>query len=111
MQTMVAMVADALGRMLAEDFRRSFGSAHVEHAERLDAMARLAMESWWVTISWSVIGSRQARAQLTPLLRLPSELLCVSNMRVAVSPAGSDRHTHEFEITYSWICGTSRCSS
>ena len=44
MMTMVGMAADALGRMLAEDFRRTFGSANLEHAERLDAIARVALE-------------------------------------------------------------------
>ncbi|HEX2137701.1 MAG TPA: HD domain-containing protein [Microvirga sp.] len=44
MMTMVAMAADALGRTLAEDFRRNFGSAHLEHAERLDAISRIALE-------------------------------------------------------------------
>src|SRR3954466_13338972 len=41
---MVAMIADALGRLLHEDFRRTFGSAHQEHAERLDAISRVALE-------------------------------------------------------------------
>ena len=41
---MVAMAADALGRTLAEDFRRTFGSANFEHAERLDAISRVALE-------------------------------------------------------------------
>src|SRR5919206_1505760 len=44
MINMVAMVADALGRLLARDFKRTFGSAHLEHAERLDAIARVALE-------------------------------------------------------------------
>jgi len=44
MLTMVAMAADALGRTLAEDFRRTFGSANFEHAERLDAISRVALE-------------------------------------------------------------------
>ena len=41
---MVAMTADALGRLLHEDFKRTFGSAHQEHAERLDAISRVALE-------------------------------------------------------------------
>ena len=44
MMTMVAMAADALGRTLAEDFRRNFGSAHLQYAERLDAISRVALE-------------------------------------------------------------------
>ena len=44
MLTMVAMAADALGRTLAEDFRRTFGSINLEHAERLDAISRVALE-------------------------------------------------------------------
>ena len=44
MLTMVAMAADALGRTLAEDFRRTFGSVNLEHAERLDAISRVALE-------------------------------------------------------------------
>jgi len=44
MMNMVAMTADALGRLLAEDFKRTFGSAHQEHAERLDAISRVALE-------------------------------------------------------------------
>src|SRR5919206_1376495 len=44
MINMVAMVADALGRLLARDFKRTFGSAHLEHAERLDAISRVALE-------------------------------------------------------------------
>src|SRR3954447_23967104 len=44
MLTMVAMAADALGRTLAKDFRRTFGSVNLEHAERLDAISRVALE-------------------------------------------------------------------
>src|SRR5215207_2396669 len=44
MMNMVAMTADALGRLLADDFKRTFGSAHHEHAERLDGIARVALE-------------------------------------------------------------------
>src|SRR3954471_9245432 len=44
MMNMVAMTADALGRLLAQDFERTFGSAHQEHAERLDAISRVALE-------------------------------------------------------------------
>ena len=44
MMNMVSMTADALGRLLAEDFKRTFGSAHQEHAERLDAISRVALE-------------------------------------------------------------------
>jgi hypothetical protein len=41
---MPEMAADALGRALAEDVRRLFGSSHHEHAERLDSIARIALE-------------------------------------------------------------------
>ncbi len=44
MMTMSEMAADQLGRILAEDVRRLFGSAHHEHAERLDGIARIALE-------------------------------------------------------------------
>jgi hypothetical protein len=44
MMTMAAMAADALGQLLADDVKRLFGSAHHEHAEQLDAMARVALE-------------------------------------------------------------------
>src|SRR5215217_6535097 len=44
MMNMVAMTADALGWLLHEDFKRTFGSAHQEHAERLDAISRVALE-------------------------------------------------------------------
>src|SRR5215210_2965713 len=44
MMNMVALTADALGRLLHEDFKRTFGSAHQEHAERLDAISRVALE-------------------------------------------------------------------
>src|SRR3954453_4284559 len=44
MMNMVAMTAEALGRLLHEDFKRTFGSAHQEHAERLDAISRVALE-------------------------------------------------------------------
>ena len=44
MMNMVAMTADALGQLLADDFKRTFGSAHQEHAERLDAISRVALE-------------------------------------------------------------------
>ncbi len=44
MMTIVGMAADALGQMLAEDFRRKFGSAHGDQAERLDSIARVALE-------------------------------------------------------------------
>ncbi|HEX2137757.1 MAG TPA: HD domain-containing protein [Microvirga sp.] len=44
MMTMPAIVADELGKHLAEDFRRLFGSSHRDEAERLDGIARVALE-------------------------------------------------------------------
>ena len=44
MMTMPAIVADELGKHLADDFRRLFGSSHQEEAERLDGIARVALE-------------------------------------------------------------------
>ena len=44
MITIAAIAADALGTLLAEDFRRLFGSSHVEVAERLDGIARIALK-------------------------------------------------------------------
>lgn len=44
MMTMPEMAADTLGKLLAEDVRRMFGSSHHEHAERLDGIARIALE-------------------------------------------------------------------
>ncbi len=44
MMTIAAMAADALGRLLAKDFKRLFGSSHKEYAERLDSLARVALE-------------------------------------------------------------------
>src|SRR3712207_4811648 len=44
MMTMPAMAADELGKRLADDFRRLFGSSHRHEAERLDSIARVALE-------------------------------------------------------------------
>ncbi|WP_262272316.1 MULTISPECIES: HD domain-containing protein [Microvirga] len=44
MMTMPAIMADELGRRIASDFRRLFGSAHQDKAERLDSAARMALE-------------------------------------------------------------------
>src|ERR671939_460028 len=44
MMTIAAVVADAFGRRLAEDFKRTFGSGCTEYAERLDAISRVALE-------------------------------------------------------------------
>jgi hypothetical protein len=44
MINMSAMAADALSRLLAEEFRTTFGSGHPERAERLASMARVALE-------------------------------------------------------------------
>jgi len=44
MRTMPDIVADELGKHLAEDFRRLFGSAHQDRAERIDGIARVALE-------------------------------------------------------------------
>src|SRR3712207_2302771 len=44
MMTMPAMVADELGKHLADDFWRLFGSSHQDEAERLDGIARVALE-------------------------------------------------------------------
>jgi hypothetical protein len=41
---MVAMAGDALGQLLAEDARRLFGASQHEHAERTEAIARVALE-------------------------------------------------------------------
>jgi hypothetical protein len=44
MMTMPAIMADELGRYIAGDFRRLFGSSHQDEAERLDGAARTALE-------------------------------------------------------------------
>jgi hypothetical protein len=44
MITLATMAADALGRLLSDDFKRTFGSAHQDRAERLDSIARVALE-------------------------------------------------------------------
>src|SRR5919112_1591191 len=44
MVTMPEMVADELGQLLANDVKRLFGTSHQEHAERLDGIARVALE-------------------------------------------------------------------
>jgi hypothetical protein len=44
MMTMPAIVADELGKHLADDFRRLFGSSRQDEAERLDGIARIALE-------------------------------------------------------------------
>ena len=44
MMTIPAMVADELGKRLADDFRRLFGPSHQHEAERLDGIARVALE-------------------------------------------------------------------
>src|SRR5829696_5502181 len=44
MMTMPAIIADELGKHLADDFRRLFGSSHQDEAERLDSIARVALE-------------------------------------------------------------------
>jgi hypothetical protein len=44
MMTIPAMAAEEPGRHLAEDFRRLFGSSHLDEAERLDDIARVALE-------------------------------------------------------------------
>jgi hypothetical protein len=38
------IVADELGKHLADDFRRLFGSSHQDRAERIDSIARVALE-------------------------------------------------------------------
>jgi hypothetical protein len=44
MMTIPAIAADELGKHLAVDFRRLFGSSHLDEAERLDGIARVALE-------------------------------------------------------------------
>ena len=44
MMTMPAIMADELGKYIANDFRRWFGSSHQDKAERLDGAARMALE-------------------------------------------------------------------
>ena len=44
MINMAAMAADALGRLLADEFRSTFGSGHPERAERLASIARISLE-------------------------------------------------------------------
>ena len=43
MMTIPAIVADELGKHLADDLRRLFGSAHRDEAEQLDGIARVAL--------------------------------------------------------------------
>ena len=42
--TMPAIIADELGKHIASEFRRLFGSLHQDKTERLDAAARMALE-------------------------------------------------------------------
>ena len=44
MMMMPTLLADELGKHLADDFRRLFGSSHLDEAERLDGIARVALE-------------------------------------------------------------------
>lgn len=44
MITIAAMAASALGTLLAEDFKRLFGPSHPEMGERLEGIARIALE-------------------------------------------------------------------
>jgi hypothetical protein len=44
MMTMPAIMADELGKYIASDFRRLFGSSHEDKAERLGSAARIALE-------------------------------------------------------------------
>lgn len=44
MMTIPAIAADELGKHLANDFRRLFGSSHQDEAERIDGIARTALE-------------------------------------------------------------------
>ena len=44
MKTITALAADKLGKFLSKDFRRIFGPAHDELAERLGALARSTIE-------------------------------------------------------------------
>src|SRR5215213_2135682 len=44
MMTMPAIIADELGKHLADDFRRLFGASFQDEAERLDGIARVALE-------------------------------------------------------------------
>ena len=44
MMMMPTLLADELGKHLADDFRRLFGSSHQDEAERLDGIARVALE-------------------------------------------------------------------
>ena len=44
MINMAAMAADALGRLLGDEFRNTFGSGHPERAERLASIARISLE-------------------------------------------------------------------
>jgi len=44
MINMAAMAADALGRLLADEFRNAFGSGHPERAERLASIGRISLE-------------------------------------------------------------------
>src|SRR5437763_15685453 len=44
MKTTTAIAARKLGHFLTKDFRRIFGSAHDDHAERLGSLARSTIE-------------------------------------------------------------------
>ena len=44
MMTMSEMAADTLGKLLAKDVKRLFGSSRHEHAERFDSIARIALK-------------------------------------------------------------------
>ena len=44
MDTIAAVAAKKLGKLLAKDFREIFGSAHNDEAERLGALARITIE-------------------------------------------------------------------
>ena len=60
MDTIAAVAAKKLGKLLAKDFREIFGSAHNAEAERLGALARITIEG----IGSTGIGARLQRAWL-----------------------------------------------
>ena len=46
MKTITAIAANKLGKFLAKDFRRVFGPAHDDMAERLSSLARSTLNVW-----------------------------------------------------------------
>jgi len=67
-KTITALTANKLGKFLAKDFRRIFGPAHDDVAERLASLARVPSNAWAEATRFNTISSTPCKSRWSDVI-------------------------------------------